>query len=79
MSGQLRARIDLNVRIGKTLTYCGYDDVTGEMPPSPRGLPIEVYEEESCVKGPGEIVVLDRQRHLVYIKVDWSKLCGEEG
>lgn len=70
-----RIVIDLNVRIGRDLTYSGYEDVEGCAPEKlPRDADIEVYEAESGVHGPARVISLDRQRQLVYLKLDWTKL-----
>ena len=56
-------------------TYSGYEDVEGCAPEKlPRDADIEVYEAESGVHGPARVISLDRQRQLVYLKLDWTKL-----
>lgn len=70
-----RIRIDLNVRVGRGLTFSSFDDVE---PTGPRGLrpgdAVEVYEGESGLRGPARVTELDLARRLVYLEVPWAQL-----
>lgn len=66
-----RVAIDLNVRVRGNQTYAGFEDVTGVVTP---GGYVEVYEPETGVTGPAEVVEVDHEHQLVYLAVDWGKL-----
>ena len=70
-----RIEIDPNVRIGKNLTYAGFEDITGARPSDlPRGTEVAVFESESGLHGTAEVAGRDIWRHLIYLKVDWRSL-----
>lgn len=66
-----RIAIDPNIRVRGNQTYAGLEDVEG---PIVVGGRVEVYERESGLTGPGEVVEVDRERRLVYLTVEWAKL-----
>jgi hypothetical protein len=69
----MTARIanDPNVRVRGNQTYAGLEDVEGTVA---LGSCVEVYEPESGLAGPAEVVEVDHDRGLVYLAVDWRKL-----
>jgi hypothetical protein len=71
----VRVEIDLNVRIGRDLTYSGYEDIEGIDPAGlTRHTAVEAYERESGLHGPATVAGVDRERRLVYLSIDWSQL-----
>jgi hypothetical protein len=66
-----RIAIDPNIRVRGNQTYAGIEDIEGDVG---AGSHVVVYEPESGLSGPGEVTEVDRDRGLVYIVVDWSKL-----
>jgi hypothetical protein len=66
-----RVGIDLNVRLRGGLTYAGFEDSSA---PLAVGEHVRVYERESGLEGPGEVVEVDEATRLVYLKVAWAEL-----
>jgi hypothetical protein len=66
-----RVAIDPNVRVRGNQTYAGFEDVTG---PLALGTNVEVYEPETGLAGPAEVVEVDAERRLVYLAVEWAQL-----
>jgi len=66
-----RIAIDLNVRVRGNQTYAGLEDVQGDIA---AGSTVEVYEPESGLAGPAEVVEVDLEKQLVYLAVDWHAL-----
>lgn len=71
MTVKTRIAIDPNVRIRGNATFAGLEDVEG---PLHLGLMVEVFEPESDLSGIGEVVEVDAERRLVFIRVEWSSL-----
>lgn len=70
-----RVEIDLNVRIGRGLTFASFDDVKGADPRNLHpGDVVEVYEGESGLHGPARVTELEPLRGLVYLEVPWAEL-----
>ncbi|HUC21313.1 MAG TPA: hypothetical protein VMA73_01270 [Streptosporangiaceae bacterium] len=67
-----RIAIDPNVRVRGNQTFAGLEDVQGGDVVA--GGRVEVYEPESGLTGPGEVIEVDRERGLVYLEVDWGAL-----
>lgn len=66
-----RIEIDLNVRVRGGLTYAGFEDASGAVA---AGDHVRVYERESGLEGPGEVVEVDAATKLIYLRVEWSEL-----
>jgi hypothetical protein len=73
--GGPRIEIDLNVRLGQTMTFAGFEDLYG-CEPDQLGLcmPITVCERESEVEGSAMVVGIDYDKCLVYVQLEWSRL-----
>jgi len=67
-----RVAIDLNVRVRGDQTYAGFEDVEGDMPF--QGARVEVYERESGVFGKAEVIEIDSDRQLIFLRVNWAAL-----
>lgn len=66
-----RVRIDLNVRLSGGRTRVGLEDADG---PLTVGQPVEVYEAETGLHGPGRVTGVDEAKRLAYIAVPWGEL-----
>lgn len=66
----MRVKIDPNVRVLGNETFVGFEDFDGE----PMLGCCEVYEPESGLHGPGEVVRLDYEQRLAYLRVVWKDL-----
>ncbi|GAA3801056.1 hypothetical protein GCM10022403_039180 [Streptomyces coacervatus] len=66
-----RIEIDPNVRVRGNGTRAGFEDVRG---PIAVNMPVEVFEPESGLVGPGRVTEIDPARRLVFLSVEWSKL-----
>jgi hypothetical protein len=70
-----RVEIDPNVRIGRTITFSGFDDC--DRVPSV-GEPVVVYESEAGIEGPAVCSGIDEAKRLVYLDVDWARLAATD-
>lgn len=68
-----RVAIDLNVRVRGALTYAGLEDASA---PVRVGDHVHVYERESGLEGPAEVVEVDDSSRLIYLRVEWAALRG---
>lgn len=70
----MRAEIDLNVRIGRGMTFVGFEDITpaGELPEP--GEVIVVGESESRAMGAALVLSLDHDTELIYLSISWRSL-----
>jgi len=66
-----RIAIDLNVRVRGGLSYAGYEDASGPVAP---GDSVRVYERESGLEGPAQVVEIDSSTKLIYLRVEWAQL-----
>lgn len=66
-----RVPIDPTIRVRGDQTYASLDDVEASLMP---GSHVTVYEPESGLTGPAEVVEIDHRRRLVYLAVDWRKM-----
>lgn len=80
-AGLKRVIIDLNVRLSfgdkNDATYCGYEDVIGEVLPMP-GERVTVIEIESGIYGRGRVLGSDAEKRLLFLDVDWKGLAAPE-
>lgn len=80
-----RVGIDLNVRIGRDLTYTGFGDIAGGWTAAmlPRFSTVDAFESESGVHGPAMVAGRDFDRRILYLIIDWTRLregdAGEPG
>lgn len=65
--------IDINVRLGGSATYCGYEDIADGVQLH-RGERVWVMGDETDLVGWGTVTSLDAQKRLVYLDVDWPSM-----
>lgn len=68
-----RVEIDLNVRTRGSWTFAGIEDADG---PVAVGDEVTVFESETGISGPGRVEIVDLERRLIFLSVDWGSLAA---